>query len=152
MPFASRYAPGPELDGAISHDVHTLTDRHPDGYVVRLHVLGDFHSTGYVRHWRNLVRAYPALRLFGYTHRRPGTAIGRAIVDLVRAYPRRVSILQSDPVAGRGPLPGAYTLPDGVTEPVAGSVVCPEQTGRTESCLTCGLCCNGRTSVSFLLH
>lgn len=153
MPFAKRHAVGPALLEAITADVSTLATRYAAGYVIRLHVLGDFPSVSYVRHWRGLVRTVSALHIFGYTHRRPSDPIGRAVVSLVRAYPARVAILQSDPVtAGRGPLPFAYTLARGVTEAVPGSVICPEQTGRTASCMTCGLCMNGRTSVSFIRH
>lgn len=153
MPFAKRHAVGPALLQAIAADVSTLAERYPAGYVVRLHVLGDFPSVSYVRHWRALVRTVAALRVFGYTHRRPSDPIGRAVVSLVRAYPGRVAILQSDPVAaGRGPLPFAYTLARGVTDAVPGSVICPQQTGRTASCMTCGLCLNGRTSISFIRH
>jgi hypothetical protein len=150
MPFARRYRPGGRLHRALSADVATLAARHPEGFVVRLHILGDFYSEAYVAHWRLLLAATPGLRIFGYTHWPPDTPIGRAVTQLVQDWPGRVRILRSDGACD-DPLPRAMTVPhDGAAVP--GTVVCPEQTGRTRSCLTCGLCMNGRTSVSFLDH
>jgi len=154
MPFAHRYNPGPGLVQALADDVATLSGRYPPGFVVRLHVLGDFYSCEYVDTWRTLLARFRPLHVFGYTHRKPGDPIGDRVADVVQAYPDRFRVLRSDPdpAAGPDPLPGAHTLQAGATDPVPGSVVCPEQIGRTASCLTCGLCMNGRTSVSFLLH
>ncbi len=153
MPFAKRYNPGPELERATASDVATLARKYTTGYAVRLHVLGDFYSVAYVEHWRHLLARFRALHIFGYTHRVHGSRIGNAVAKLAGLYPVRFAVLRSDPVPGDGdPLPRAHTLPRGQTEPVAGSVVCPAQTGRTAGCLTCGLCMDGRTSVSFILH
>lgn len=153
MPFASRYAPGPALEAAIERDVHTLAAKKATrgGFVVRTHVLGDFYSPEYVALWARLVADIPALHVYGYTHWRLASPIGRAVTDFVLAQPDRVAILRSDADESEDPLPKAMTIPrDG--RAVAGTVICPEQTGRTTSCGTCGLCMSGRTSVSFLDH
>jgi len=155
MPWAKRYRSGPALHRAIRQDVETLDDKHgTEGFVVRLHVLGDFHSVPYSRVWLNLLMGYPNLRIFGYTHRNArGCEIAAELVRVTRAFPERFRILSSDrPMQGTKILPVASTLPAGSSDPVVGSVICPEQTGATESCLTCGLCCNGKTSITFLLH
>jgi hypothetical protein len=151
MPFAKRHEPGPELEAALKADVATLAERHPAGFVVRLHVLGDFYSTDYVAHWASLLDACPQLRIFGYTHWPPGSPIGKAVTWLVQQYQDRVAIRRSNRVEANDPLPPAYTVPRDA-EAIPGTVLCPEQTGRTASCTTCGLCMDLRTGISFLDH
>jgi hypothetical protein len=41
---------------------------------------------------------------------------------------------------------------ESVRQKPADSFVCPEQTGRTESCSTCGLCWATKKRVAFLQH
>lgn len=148
---ATRYAHGPALEAAIKADVAHLAAKHPAGFVVRLHVLGDFYSVAYVRLWQQLLTKYPALRIYGYTHREHGTPIGDAVTRLVTFNPGRVSILRSDGKGGDDPLPAATTVAPGAPAP-QGYVNCPEQRKQTASCLTCGLCMNGRTQVAFDNH
>ena len=151
MPFAHRYKAGAKLEDALAKDLWTLNTKNPNGFVIRLHILGDFYSVKYVELWRDFLETYPHLALYGYTHRYMGTPIGDAVATLVEDYEGRVSILRSDSVDLNEILPVAMTVAKGDT-PQDGIVVCPEQTGKTESCLTCGLCFNGRTSVQFLEH
>lgn len=151
MPFAYRSPPGAELETALVKDVHYLASIYPEGFVVRLHILGDFYNTSYVDLWRDLLHTYPNMCIYGYTHRELTTDIGNAITEMVRDFPKRVSILRSDGQDPRDPLPWALTVPKGTT-PRKDILVCPEQTGKTESCLTCGLCMNGKTNIQFLEH
>jgi len=151
MPFAKRYQPGVELEAAIEKDIVILSRRHPQGFVVRLHVLGDFYSVAYTQHWRHLVDSYPRLHLFGYTHWPWDSPIGHAVTQLVQDHADRVAFRRSDKDDLRDPLPGAITIPRGA--PAAqGTVICPEQTGKTASCTTCGLCMNSVVGVSFIDH
>lgn len=151
VPFAKRYEPGPQLEAAITTDLETLSTRHPEGFVVRLHVLGDFYSVAYVQHWAQLLLEFPALHIFGYTHWPLAHPIGQAVTGLATACPDRVALRRSDRTDATDPLPGAMTIAKGAP-PVPGTVVCPEQTGQTESCTTCGLCMNTKTAVSFIDH
>lgn len=151
MPFATRYETGPALTEAIDADLQVLSTKHPYGFVVRLHVLGDFYSTEYVAFWRQALERFPALTIWGYTHWRFYSPIGRAVTKLVQDFPERVSILRSDPTEVNDPLPGATTIVHGQL-PAAGSVTCPEQVGRTRGCFSCGLCMTGRNAVSFVDH
>jgi hypothetical protein len=151
MPFAKRYTPGPALLAAIDHDVQRLSKTHPAGFVVRLHVLGDFYSVDYVQHWATLLKTVPALRLFGYTHWPADHPIGAAVSSLVQDCADRAAFRRSDGFDQSDPLPVAITV--GRDAPAApGTIVCPEQTGQTLSCTTCGLCMNTTTSVSFRDH
>lgn len=150
MHLAHRYIPGLELEEAIWDDLRYLHKKHPEGVIIRLHILGDFYSVGYVQFWRKKLHEFPNMGIYGYTHRRRSTDIGKHITHLVKDFKGRVSILRSDGRRG-DPLPLALTVKKG-KEPRKNIVVCPEQTGKTESCLPCGLCFNGSTSVQFLEH
>ena len=150
-PFGIRYKPGIELEEALEADLHFLAQKHPEGFVVRLHILGDFYSVGYVTFWRKMLRANLNLAIYGYTHRRHGTDIGNAVAAMVLDFRDRVSILRSDWQDQGDPLAKALVIPDEASaEPEI--VICPEQTGKTESCLTCGICFHGKISVQFLEH
>jgi hypothetical protein len=133
MPFASRInVHGDGFLKRLELEVKQLARKHPAGFTVRLHVLGDFYSVEYVKYWERLIRAYP-VSVFGYTHRIDD--IGREVERVFTDNPGRFNILQSNggfgtrPIAMRAGSPGSENLP-----------TCPQQTGKAASCLDCGLC------------
>jgi hypothetical protein len=69
MDLADRVQAGPELESRLAAEVEALDIRHVHGFVVRLHVLGDFYSVEYVELWRRLLRQFETLRVWGYTAR-----------------------------------------------------------------------------------
>jgi hypothetical protein len=152
MPFATRYAAGETLEAQITVEVAALAKRHPDGFAVRLHVLGDFYSTDYVALWASLLREFPALHVFGYTARMPGTPIGDA-VQVVRGQHRgrfevRLSGNFTESMA-------AVSMDDPrAVEMVAEkrAFICPEQTGKVAGCGACGLCWTADKPVAFVTH
>lgn len=125
----------------LESELDELARKHPDGFVVRLHVLGDFFSKEYVFFWRRLVIKYPQLRIFGYTHRYPehGDGIGKAI-ELFNQTDQRVWIRFSD----RGGEMSANVGGEGIR--------CPYETGKTKSCATCGLCWQTTKPIMFTEH
>lgn len=144
MPFANRINhESPAFIGELEQEVKALASKHSSGFVVRLHVLGDFYSVGYVRFWEKMLEEHPELRLFGYTHRDPSSTIGRAIRTMNRA---RCWIRWSD---YGGPMSANTDKTDGTP---AEGIPCPEQTGKTESCLTCGLCWSVKLPIRFMVH
>ena len=144
MPFANRINhQSPAFFGELEQEVKELASKHSNGFVVRLHVLGDFYSVGYVRFWERMLKQHEQLRLFGYTHRDSSSAIGTAISALNTAG---AWIRWSD--AG-GPMSANTDKTDG-TE--AEGIPCPEQTGKTESCMTCGLCWATPLPIRFMVH
>lgn len=151
MHRAVRYSHGHNLDKAIWRDLQRLQHRHPDGFVVRLHLLGDFMSVAYVDLWEASLDHFPALRVFGYTHRQASDPIGQAVHALRDAQWGRFAIRTSS-----GPLdqPAALTV-DAASMAPTQAIICPAQTGKTQSCGTCGLCwaraARGRP-VAFLRH
>ena len=149
MPFAYRVNPQNNeelfLNRLIS-ELDQLDMKHPLGYSLRLHVLGDFYSVGYVRFWASQLRFRPQLHIYGYTHR--VDEIGDAIHVAWQEFGERFNILQSDtfkyarPAAMLEGTPGAEMLP-----------ICPEQTNKVDGCLDCGLCTNKQfNGVRFLTH
>jgi hypothetical protein len=147
MPFAHRFQSGEVLERRLEQEIGELAERHPKGFVVRLHVLGDFYSLEYVALWRKLLRRHPELHAFGYTARRAwrgSHSIGRAIARLRWNYPDRFVIRKS----GRE----AITIP-GVLLAPEGAIVCPAQTAQSLCCATCGLCWTAKDKViAFVAH
>lgn len=139
------------LTTAVDRDLsrlHPARGRKPEGLVVRLHELGDFFSVSYVRWWAGALRRYPGLRVFGFTSWPPDSEIGAAVHAINATDSDRWRVRFS----GRpdmGPH-GAAVAFSGLPEPPG--VRCPEQTGRTESCGTCGLCWTMAPSVVFSAH
>lgn len=135
MGQAIRYRHGPELEASIRRDLDYLSRQHRQGYVVRLHILGDFVSVPYVEFWRDQLAHHPDLHIFGYTARQEGTPIGDAIAHLRREQWARFAVRTSG--ASSGPRTNVIDTPD-QAEP--SSIICPAQTGKTRCCSSCALC------------
>jgi len=149
MHMARRHRHGHALEERLFSEVGSLAQKHPKGFVARLHVLGDFYSVAYVREWKYLLFKYPQLHIFGYTAR-DGCEIGAAIQDMNDAYPERCFIRTST----AQPRPGsASVITDAVPRPDA--VICPAELSKTACCSTCGLCWSPAArelSILFILH
>mgnify|MGYP003442631067 FL=1 len=107
---------------------------------IRLHVLGDFFSIEYVAFWHSMMVKHKGLLLFGFTHWKRETPIGTGLGGINEAFTERSWIRFSD----QGGLMSANVEGEGIP--------CPEQTGKTKSCLTCGICWSTTEPVSFLEH
>lgn len=145
MGLAKRYAHGPALEEQLVAELAALQRRYPRGFVVRLHILGDFYSTRYVSLWRCALEAFPALRVFGYTARLPGTAIGDAVARIRDAHWDRFAIRTSD--GETGPRTAVVANPptksakaENRLADLADYILCPAQTGKSKNCGTCALC------------
>lgn len=134
------------LIGVLASQLGDLSRDHPGGFVVRLHVLGDFYSVEYVEQWARWLRHFPALRVFGYTAWRPATPIGKRIGELRDAHWDRFAIRTS---AGNEE-PRAIVVD--AAEQAGDAILCPVQTGKTASCGTCSLCWSTRRDIAFLRH
>lgn len=147
--LGERWQHGPELEQFLVHEVVALQNRYPSGFAVRLHILGDFYSVDYVLTWRALMETCPALHVFGFTARiDPEEPITRAVAKLRRDFPTRwwmrFSGALMETMASE-----VVELPEQATP---GFIVCPQQTGRTLACATCGLCWASNKSIAFLRH
>lgn len=150
MPYARRvdHRDAKALQAAIERDVERLLAvRDRVGILVRLHALGDFFDEQYVEFWGNLLAKYDRLAAYGYTAWAPHTPIGRAVAIVKEQYGRRFAIRWSN---GADDEDCAVPI-RAVDEPV-NAVVCPEQTGATAACATCGLCWGTERNVAFIEH
>lgn len=145
MPSAVRVRYDVDLVDAVDRDLRHLNNRHLGGFVVRLHVLGDFPDLAYVSDWESWLRHIPALRVEGYTAHPRDSEIGRAIARLNHQYAGRWSVRNS--VAPDEPwAPMQVTTLWDVTpertsyDPATKTVVCPQELGKTQTCGTCSLC------------
>lgn len=141
MPFARRHAPGPEFEKKLESEIWAKSREHPSGFVVRLHVLGDFYSSEYVAVWARLLSKHPQVHAYGYTARiadNEDRSIGEAIVALRSRYPDRFVVRSSEPA----PVKGGATVIDRTPEAanVPEGLVCPAEREATACCATCGLC------------
>ncbi|MGE5510304.1 MAG: hypothetical protein ACM31O_03520 [Bacteroidota bacterium] len=162
MPFARRHAPGDGLEMRIARDIADLARKHDGGFVVRLHVLGDFYSLRYVGLWLTLMARHRELHIFGYSARLPQSedketrAIGAAITALNTRFPDRACIRFSQPAADANLQPGGAIVVNSVEEARSlRAIACPAETDDTACCATCGLCwspqARGKT-IAFLRH
>lgn len=145
MQAAERIVAGPELEETLWNELLALQFAHPGGFLVRLHVLGDFYSAAYVKLWRRALDAFPALHVFGFTARQPSDEIGQLLWELSGNRWDRFSVRFSG-MAGETM---ASQLEDHA-DPMA--IGCPAQTGATECCGTCALCWSTDRSISFARH
>lgn len=145
MQAAERIVAGDELEAALWDELTELQRHHARGFLVRLHVLGDFYSADYVDLWRRALVTFPALHVFGFTARLPGTALGDELLAMAGNDWDRFAIRFS---GMRGPMLGSQLIPD--DDP--GSINCPAQTGATECCATCALCWQSQRSIAFARH
>lgn len=150
MHLAERFEAGPALEQRLEIEIAALARAHPDGFVVRLHVLGDFYSTGYVDLWELLLDRHPELHVFGYTARIDGLAdpIAASLVRLTMANWERFAMRFSN-----APIDECATV--SIEHPFQAppdAVICPAQLGKSASCSTCALCWQSRRRVGFLQH
>lgn len=146
MPYAQRIKHGRAFEEALWEELADKQAMHPNGFLVRLHILGDFYSVDYAELWAEALEAYPALHIFGYTAREPGSEIGQVICQMLGVWLERFHVRFS---GWGGAKNGAV-----VVESAEGAahVVCPAQTGKTDCCATCALCWHSDRTIAFLRH
>lgn len=180
MPFARRYVVNAAFYARVELELGKLqadldrknAKRAKDGleplvFAVRWHVLGDAPSVEYVETWRKWFAMFPSLRVWGYSHWHPGTAIGDAILKLredlggLKAKDGGKFCVRFSDYPEDGPAALAADTPSAKQALADGTaIICPEQTqskDRKESaqaitCGTCALCWTCRKHVVFISH
>ena len=148
MPFAHRFTTA-NIDLILEREIEELMQKHKEGIVIRLHVLGDFFSVDYVLFWQEMMFKHPKLCIFGYTARGSLDPIGEAIMFLNMKLSERCVIRQSRNFAHNESNNWSYAAEESFE---GASFVCPEQTGKLPSCAACGLCWSVPKTVKFLSH
>jgi hypothetical protein len=145
MQAADRIVAGADLEAALWRELQQLQAVHPAGFMVRLHVLGDFYSEAYVGMWRRALDSFPALHVFGFTARPPHSdPIGRALLALVSTQWDRFAVRFS------GAEGGIWAARIG--EDDRDAISCPAQSGAADCCATCMLCIYSQRSIAFRRH
>lgn len=146
MQAAERIVAGAELELVLWDELAALQRKSPGGFMVRLHVLGDFYSLGYVRLWKRALAQFPALHVFGFTARDPHhDEIGIILRRMVEADWSRFAVRFS---GMSGPLLASQLMPDHH----AAAIPCPAQTEATSCCAACALCWHSKRSIAFAKH
>ena len=144
MPYAQRIVHGRAFEEALWEELAAKQAAHPDGFVVRLHILGDFYSVDYAELWAEALEAYPALRIFGYTAHPPLSPIGQVIGELLGVHPERFAVRFSGLDA---PTDGSVVVDHEIETT---HLVCPAQRDLTDCCATCALCWQSDRTIAFL--
>jgi hypothetical protein len=146
MQAAERIVAGPELEVALWRELIALQRQHPRGFMIRLHVLGDFYSLGYVRLWKRALAEFPALHVFGFTARdRDQDPIGALLWRMANADWGRFAMRFSGLDA---PMLGSQLMPD----QHAAAIPCPAQRRDEICCASCMLCIHSKRSIAFARH
>jgi hypothetical protein len=148
----------PDFERRLVEEVIGLQRGYPSGFVVRLHVLGDFFSVRYVNLWRVLLEQAPALNVFGYSARHTDD-IGIALRVLVKEQWARFAIRFSDAPDASAGVPATISIEHPYQNP-ADAIICPSQLPsathpeipKTESCSSCTLCWSSRRRIAFVTH
>lgn len=128
----------PEFMPKLAAEIEVLAVTYRHGFVIRPHVLGDYFSPEYAAFWIDQTATHSNLHIFGYTHHLRDSIIGRMVTEWNKNP--RVWVRFSD----QGGDMSANVEGEGFP--------CPEQTGQTQSCLTCGACWSTTKAVSFKGH
>lgn len=142
MPWADRYLPGEALVDRLAIELLALNKKHRNGFVVRLHVLGDFYNEEYVAFWRTAMQQIISLNVFGYTAHQPGTPIGDALLEMRSVYGKRFSLRFSNGALSAAPISRTdyRDLPLISRQLARDELLCPAQQGTSLCCATCALC------------
>ena len=150
MPFAHRFDHNDHnFIGYLEMQLEELNDKHPNGFVVRLHVLGDFYDGKYIVQWQLWLHQFENLRVFGYTHHTTDSQLGNMINNVNRLHGDRFRIRFSDDDSTPFNASVVQTTAEALARP---GVVCPEQSKFTDSCATCGYCWSSDQPVIFYEH
>lgn len=124
----------------LRDEVLALQAGHPDGFVIRLHVLGDFYSYEYVMFWADLFDEAPAMRIYGYTARREDAddAESRKIATAIRWLTEQAWDIFAIRFSGNAGPEGTLVFDEPSEHRHV--IMCPSQTGSSEACATCALC------------
>jgi len=171
MMNATRYKADDALLEQIETDLAHYQAKHPNGFLVRLHVLGDFYSVAYVAQWAKWLGMFPALHVYGYTANQPDAtdsqerAIGQALLTLrnecgirfaVRlsgSYSHQFAALSDDDARTRAMVADkqAFKCPTQISK-ATGQLAKKGEETLVPDCGACGLCWQSSKPVAFITH
>ena len=141
MQFANRWDhTDPDFLPALKAEIITTARAHPNGLVVRLHVLGDFYSVPYLQMWADMLDAFPNLHIYGYTarHEDDSDEESRRIATGIRWLTEQAWDQFAIRFSNRPERQGTIVITDHAD--AGDAIICPASLTKTETCGTCGLC------------
>jgi hypothetical protein len=171
MMNATRYTGDNSLLAQIELDLAYYQAKYPEGFLLRLHVLGDFYSVAYVAAWAKWLGMFPALNVYGYTANQYDAidsnerAIGEALLSLrlacgvrfaVRSsgsYTDSFAALSNDDSRSNDLLADkqAFLCPTQISKET-GKLAKKNEPTLAPDCGACGLCWQASKPVVFLTH
>lgn len=161
MPVAVRFRYDLALLKAIERDLVLISKIKGarNGFVVRLHTLGDFPDARYAREWARWSTTFKTLHVEGYTAHPRRSEIGSILSAMNARRPERWQIRNSvAPDAPYEPMQVTTLWNKPATnayDPDTKTMVCPQELGKTQTCGTCGICWKpelNHVRVAFLGH
>ena len=153
MPFATRYKADKALTDRMEIELEKLNRKHKDGFLVRLHILGDFYSVEYVKLWDKWLSKFENLYVYGYSERKAGTPIGNALNVLRTRWTSRFMVRVSGDFNLAAMTALSYDDDRAVKQiETKQAFICPVQEDKTENCASCGLCWTAQKNVVFKTH
>ena len=153
MPFATRYKADDALLAVMALELEQLNRKHKNGFLVRLHILGDFYSVDYVELWNKWLDKFDNLYVYGYSERKQNTPIGKALQILRNKYDKRFMVRISGDLETQTMAAISYDDKRALKQlENKQAFICPVQEDKTASCSTCGLCWTTKKNVIFITH
>ena len=146
MQWAQRFRHGPALEKKIQEELQDLQAAHPSGFVIRLHVLGDFYSMEYVKFWERMLTMFSGLRIYGYTAHDVTKPIGSKLLTMAVENWERFAMRFS--ASGMNEISALVVKsPDEVPH---NAFLCLAESGKASCCAACTACWESEKNVAFL--
>jgi hypothetical protein len=141
MRYASRYQAGKWIIKQLRIELTKLNKKHKNGFVIRLHILGDFYSVEYLQAWSDFLDEFENLHVFGYTRRHD---VNDPIAQAYKAlFPTPTNRWQIRFSGSHNEEMTALSETHELAQPKldnGSAFMCPQQRGQTDGCYSCGLC------------
>ena len=134
----------------LESDIHTTARLNPNGFLVRLHILGDFKSVEYTLFWERMMIHYPNLYVYGYSRNHIDSKyshvrdIAKELIRLRSKYQDRWAVRFSNKLDEEYSANSRDITDKGIT--------CLAQVKASVSCSDCTLCWSSKKAIGFITH
>ena len=134
----------------LESDIHATAVANPDGFLVRLHILGDFQSVEYTLFWERMMIHYPNLHVYGYSRNHIDSKyshvrdIAKELIRLRSKYQERWAVRFSNKLDQEYSANSRDITDKGIT--------CLAQVKTDVSCSDCTLCWSSKKAIGFITH
>ena len=150
MPFAHRFEVNDAFMSRLESDIHATARLNPNGFLVRLHILGDFESVEYTLFWERMMIHYPNLYVYGYSRNHIDSKyshvrdIAKELIRLRSKYQDRWAVRFSNKLDEEYSANSRDITDKGIT--------CLAQVKASVSCSDCTLCWSSKKAIGFITH